>query len=70
MIITTNMKCPACNEPLRATAGTPWLVWCSYGPCPSMEANNGAYGTELGDAFVALEDKVAVELRGKEVSAN
>lgn len=70
MIITTNMKCPACQEPLLATAGTPWLLWCPSGPCPSTEANNGAYGETIGEAFDVLADKIDAELRGKEVSAN
>lgn len=70
MVIETTFKCPSCNKPLKATAGTPWLVWCSYGPCHSIAANEGAYGTTVEEAVAVLVERVDAEYEKEKLNAN
>ena len=58
------MNCPACLKPLSVgfeLAENQFVAWCGNGPCPSMEANEGAFGRSEEVAMQNLITKLNQE---------
>ncbi len=59
-----NAKCPACDREFTDTVdldnGTiVTIVWCGYGPCPSVRASDGIRGE---DTVANLSKKLIAQL--------
>lgn len=63
-----SLKCPVCEQPLHSEPlGDKQLVFCAYGPCPSVAANSGAEGDTFEEARKELCRRVEWELEQNEV---
>jgi ssDNA-binding Zn-finger/Zn-ribbon topoisomerase 1 len=61
----TNLSCPACGRALRLQT-LPYakvILWCAYGPCPSVLSNDGAAAINIEEAYLILHKEVTEELR-------
>lgn len=64
------LLCPCCGRPLstrfelRQGGLSVCVVWCGYGPCESMAANEGAEGKTFDEAIENLDK--ALEREGLE----
>lgn len=57
-------SCPACGVALCAEhlPQGDYIVWCGYGPCPSLVSNDGVVGACVNAAANALVEKITCEM--------
>ena len=56
---TPEYRCPACNQPLHIEdipGENEKYMYCAYGPCLSLDMNDGVEGTCLHEMYEALKE--------------
>ena len=56
----TEFECPSCHKPLVSSPDlTGRQLWCPYGDCVNIGANEGAHGKNDKEAFEILKIKLS-----------
>ena len=64
-------KCPCCKQPLSIEGeslhdgGMGVIIWCSFGRCDSIAANDGYVAPTEAEAFAGLEKQIDTEFDTK-----